>query len=216
MMLPSIRSGVGSAPWGTRRLPTHEAIAKQRIASGLGAQIRDLRKAKRITLQGLAVTIGRSVGYVSQLERDLSSVDIEVLHAIADALGVGINWFFQDADIGPLNERDVVVRRGARRQLNFTGSGLHEELLSPNLSGPFEMILTKYPPGTATGGKPYSRPVEQAGLVLSGALELELGDNLYQLEAGDSFAFSGRDAHLSRNTGDIEAQVLWVISPPTY
>ena len=51
---------------------------------GLGAQIRDLRKAKRMTLQAMAGAIGRSVGYVSQLERDLSRLDIETLHAIAD------------------------------------------------------------------------------------------------------------------------------------
>jgi len=183
---------------------------------GLGAQIRDLRKAKRMTLQAMADAIGRSVGYVSQLERDLSRVDIETLHAIADALGVGINWFFAGDTEAPAAERDVIVRKGKRRRLHFTGSGLDEELLSPNLTGPFEMILTTYPPGVATGGAPYSRPVDQAGLVLSGVLELELDGKRYDLEAGDSFAFSGREAHLSRNPGTEDAEVLWVISPPTY
>ena len=184
--------------------------------AGLGARVRELRKAKHMTLQALADAVGRSVGYVSQLERDLSRVDIETLHAISDALGVGINWFFEGDGDASAEERDVIVRRDKRRRLHFTGSGLDEELLSPNLNGPFEMILTTYPPGVATGGTPYSRPVDQAGMVLSGAIELEVEGRRYDLEEGDSFAFSGRQAHLSRNAGTVEARVLWVISPPTY
>ncbi|MBT6094825.1 MAG: helix-turn-helix transcriptional regulator [Rhodospirillaceae bacterium] len=185
-------------------------------SAGLGAQIRDLRKAKRITLQSLAETIGRSVGYVSQLERGLSSVDIETLHAISDALGVGINWFFEEGEAAPSDERDIIVRRDKRRRLHFTGSGLDEELLSPNLSGPFEMIITTYPPGVASGVSAYSRPTDQAGLVLAGELILEHEQKSYELKAGDSFQFSGWDAHRSYNPGTIETKVLWVISPPTY
>jgi transcriptional regulator with XRE-family HTH domain len=186
------------------------------VPSGLGAQIRDLRKAKRMTLQTLADAIGRSLGYVSQLERNLSSVDIATLHAISDTLGVGINWFFEADTKAPVSERDVVVRRDKRRHLHFTGSGLDEELLSPNLNGPFEMIVTTYPPGIATGETAYSRPTDQAGLVLSGEIILELDNRTYELAAGDSFAFSSGNAHRSCNPGSVEAKVLWVISPPAY
>ena len=61
----------------------------------LASSIRELRKIRTLTLQGLSDKIGRSVGYVSQIERNISDVSIPVLKEIAEALDVNINWFFQ-------------------------------------------------------------------------------------------------------------------------
>jgi len=182
----------------------------------VGVQVRELRRARGLTLQQLADTIGRSVGYVSQVERGISSVDIENLHGIAGALGVGINWFFQGDGAGSADERGVVVRRGRRRRLDFPGAGITEELLSPSLNGAFEVILGTFQPGAATGEKNYSRPGEEAGFILKGSLELWVGERHYQLEAGDSFQFPLSEPHRSRNPGETETVVLWVIAPPTY
>ena len=117
----------------------------------IGEQIRDLRKAKRMTINELASRIDRSIGYVSQIERGLSAVTINVLQQIAGALDVQISWFFQGNANAPKEERDLIVRRANRRRLRFGGSGVTEELLSPNLSGQIELILTRFEPGGRTG-----------------------------------------------------------------
>lgn len=182
----------------------------------VGAQVRDLRRARGMTIQALADAIGRSVGYVSQIERDISAVSIPTLKGIADALGVQINWFFQGSAALPAAERDVVVRAGNRRRLDFTGTGVVEELLSPNLSGAFELVLGTFAPGATTGATPYARTGEEAGIVLKGSLEVWLGDRHFIVEEGDAFTFSLTEPHRSRNSGATEAVVLWVIAPPAY
>jgi len=182
----------------------------------VGDLIRELRRAKGLTLSDLAERIGRSIGYVSQVERNLSAVTIPALKAISDALGVQITWFFHGDDDAPEEERDIVVRAGARRTLRYPGTGLREELLSPNLSREIELILTSLEPGASSGEAPYSRTGEEAGLVLSGELELHVGDKRFHLTAGDSFAFESDAPHWCHNPGTETTEVVWVITPPSY
>lgn len=182
----------------------------------VGEQIRDLRKVRGLTVQGLADKIGRSVGYVSQIERNLSDVSIPVLHEIASALDVSINWFFQGTAVAPADERDVVVRRENRRVLEFTGTGMREELLSPNFSGTFEMIMGTFEPGAATGPEKYSRSGEVGGYLISGTLELVVGDRQLQIRPGDAFTYAADEPHRCWNPGEDVATVLWVVAPPSY
>jgi transcriptional regulator with XRE-family HTH domain len=182
----------------------------------VGEQIRDLRKAKNMTITGLADLIGRSVGYISQVERNISPVPIDRLKEFAEALGVQITWFFQGGTTGPEAERDYIVRRSDRRKLTFTDSGVTEELLSPNLSGDFEMIRTTYAPRAKTGNANYIRPCEEAAHVIEGRLEIWIGERHCMLDSGDSITFDGREPHSSANPDDSPATVMWVMSPPTY
>lgn len=182
----------------------------------VGNQIRDLRKAKNLTITDLADKIGRSVGYISQIERNITSVGIDRLKEISEALEVQINWFFQGGSSGPADERDLIVRREDRRHLTFPGSGIHEELLSPNLSGDFEMVMTTYAPHSSTGEELYSRPCQEAALVIEGRLEVTIGDRIYMLNEGDSITFDGSKPHRSANPDDTPARAVWTMSPPTY
>ena len=107
--------------------------AEDSKASQLGELIRDLRRARGMTLQELADEIGKSVGYVSQVERNKSTLTIAALMSISRALGVPMNWFFQNSGEAASGERDVVVRKSSRRSMQFTNLGIREDLLSPNL-----------------------------------------------------------------------------------
>ncbi len=186
------------------------------VAAPVGELVRDLRKARGLTLQSLADAIGRSVGYVSQIERNLSVISIPVLKEIADALGVSINWFFQGAALSPLHERDYIVRRENRRRLDFTGTGMVEELMSPNLTGAFELILGTFEPGAHTSDEKYARPGEVGGFVVSGAVELAIGEQTFSLRSGDAFTYPSSEPHRCWNDGPEPAVVLWVVSPPSY
>lgn len=181
----------------------------------IGSQIRDLRKAKKITLQQVAAGAGISIGYLSQIERNQSRLPIGVLKKISDILGVHMNWFFQTDSTSPQEERDVVVRRGNRRRLTFTGLGITEELLSPNLSGPLEVLMSTIEPGADSGD--YSHDGAEAGLVLSGTLDLWVSGQFFRLEEGDSFSFKSTDVHRCANPSDSSpTKVVWIITPPHY
>jgi transcriptional regulator with XRE-family HTH domain len=180
----------------------------------IGGQLRDLRKAKRLTLQEVAEQAGISVSYLSQIERNVSRLPIGVLKRISDVLGVHMNWFFQVGPKGALEERDIVVRSGNRRNMSFTGLGITEELLSPNLAGPLELLISTIQPGADS--EYYTHDGADAGLVLAGTLELWVGERHFRLYTGDSFAFPSQEPHRCANLGKRPTKVLWVITPPHY
>jgi transcriptional regulator with XRE-family HTH domain len=180
----------------------------------IGNQIRELRKIKGYTLQHVADAAGISVGYLSQIERERSKLPIGVLKRISDVLGVHMNWFFQVRGGGPPEERDIVDRKQHRRTLTFTGLGIVEELLSPNLSGPLEVLLSTIDPGADSGD--YSHDGVEAGLVLTGTLDLWVAGKFFRLEEGDSFSFKSTDVHRCANPSDVPTKVVWIITPPHY
>lgn len=180
----------------------------------IGTQIRELRKIKNMTLQQLAQAAGISIGYLSQIERNHSQLPIGILRKISDVLGIHMNWFFQSAPDVPAQERDIIVRAHNRRRLTFTGIGIEEELLSPNLSGPLELLLSTIQPGADSGE--YNHDGAEAGLVISGKLDLWVGGQFFQLEKGDSFSFKSTEVHRCANSGTEPAEIVWVITPPHY
>lgn len=180
----------------------------------IGGRIRELRKAHGRTLADVAAAVGISVSYLSQIERDVSRLPIGVLKQIADTLGVHMHWFFRSGNEGPEDERDLIVRAADRRNLTFTGLGITEELLSPNLSGPLELLISTIHPGADS--EFYAHDGAEAGLVMQGTLQLWVGGRQFELDAGDSFAFSSTEAHRCANHGAQPVKVLWVITPPHY
>lgn len=181
----------------------------------LGVQVRELRAAKGQTLQTLAEKTGLSVGYLSQCERGRSKLTVANLLRIARALDVSINWFFQNSGDADAEESGIVVRAKNRRKVRISAAGLTEELLSPSLKGPLELIMSVLEPG-ADSGEAYSHKTDEAGVVISGELELWVGERHFHLGLGDSFAFSGTIPHRWRNPGESTTKVVWVLTPPSY
>lgn len=196
------------SPQRTAPAPTPQQV--------LGFQIRDLRRAKRLTLTELAQRIKRSVGWLSQIERGMAEVSISAMHEIARELDVQISWFFRSETAPDADEIGLVVRKFNRRTMDFHGSGVHEEILSPSISGELLLVETTFAPGARTGDRDRERRGEEAGLVLTGTLQLQVDGKTIQLEAGDSFAFTRRGPHRCHNPGKVPAVVLWVHTPASY
>jgi transcriptional regulator with XRE-family HTH domain len=180
----------------------------------IGEEIRGLRKAQGLTLKQLASAAGISVGYLSEIERNLTRLPIGVLKSICDVFGIHMNWFFRAGKVGPPGERDIVVRVANRPRLSFTGLGITEELLSPNLTGQLELLISTIAPGADSDD--YSHDGSEAGLVLEGTLDLWVDDVHLVIETGDSFAFASTQQHRCANRGTTPTRVLWVITPPHY
>lgn len=180
----------------------------------IGREIRDLRKARGVTLAAMAKASGLSVGYLSLIERDLATPSIKSLHAVSRVFGVTIGWFFEAGD-APEAERDLIVRRARRRRLEYS-VGMLDELLSPNLGGALELLSCHLSPGASSGAEPYTHVGEEAGLVIRGRLELWVDGRKAILEAGDSFGFQSALPHRYCNPGPDETEVIWAITPPSY
>lgn len=195
-------------------IATTSARKESDTASGLLANdLRALRKSRGLTLTEIALKLGRSVGWVSQVERGLSTPSIGDLRAFAELFCVPVSLFF--AHEAPVEaERGVIVRAGRRRRLGTSDSGLVEELLSPDLGGSFEMLRSIFAPG-AELRDPASRPTEEAGYVASGSFDIEIDGIWHKLGEGDSFRFDHKPFRW-RNPGFVPAVVIWVVSPPVY
>lgn len=191
-----------------------EPAALTESDTALGDEIRALRKAHGFTLQQVATAAGISVGYLSEIERNLSRLPIGVLKSICDVFDVHMNWFFRAGKLGPPEERDVVVRAGNRPRLSFPGLGITEELLSPNLTGQLELLISTIAPGADSDD--YTHDGSEAGVVLEGTLDLWIDGDHLVLEPGDSFAFPSTRRHRCANRTQTPTRVLWVITPPHY
>lgn len=179
----------------------------------LARDIRALRKARGLTLSGLAEKLDRSVGWLSQVERGISLPSLADIRALANHFHVPVSLFLAEQEpVG--GEYGVIVRADRRRVLGTSDSGLVEELLSPDLGGSFEIIRSVFAPGTEQAEARH-RGAEEAGYLVSGTLELEIGGVSHELCAGDSFRFR-KEPLRWRNRGTEPAVVIWVVSPPVY
>jgi len=179
----------------------------------LGADIRALRKARDLTLVELSDILGRSVGWLSQVERDKSEPGVNDLRDLAKALDISVSSLF-GAGPAPVNEVGFVVRKDSRRPIGSREAGLVEELLSPDLTDDFEMLHSTFKPG-ARLFPAVSRPTQEVGYILSGQLKLWIGETEFDLLPGDSFRING-ELFRWENPADEPCKVIWVIAPPVY
>lgn len=180
----------------------------------VGEHIRRLRKARNLTLTELSESTGISVGYLSQIERNLSSPTVKTLVDISQALGVTVAWFF-DRIGGENSDEKYIVRQSARPKIRFE-SGIADYLLTTHAVSQLEFIWSTFAPGATSGSEPYQHEGEECGLVLRGRFELTIDNTVYLLEEGDSFSFSSKLPHSYKNTGKEEAVVMWCVTPPTF
>lgn len=179
----------------------------------LGADLRALRKTRSLTLAELADQLGRSVGWLSQVERDKSAPTISDLRHIADALDVSVSMLFRH-DAAPAHEAGYIVRKTARRPIGASVSGLVEELLSPDLTDDFEMVHSTFAAGSKIE-EPVSRPTQEVAYLISGRLNIEIGGVTHTVHPGDSFRIRGEAFRWSNPFPD-PAVAIWVIAPPVY
>ncbi len=183
------------------------------FSASVGHDIRALRKSQGLTLEELALQIGRSTSWLSQVERNISQPSISDLRQLAGQFQKPLGFFFinEQADLA---DRGYVVRAQRRRTLGDGSDGLVETLLSPDLGGEFELFHSRFEPHSLLP-KAILRNTEEAGYVVSGSLTLWIGSKQFELATGDSFRFKN-EAYRWANKSDEAAIVIWVISPPVY
>tara|TARA_B100000767_G_scaffold80783_1_gene77556 strand:- start:454 stop:1035 length:582 start_codon:yes stop_codon:yes gene_type:complete len=179
----------------------------------LGVDLRALRKSRGITLIDLSEKIGRSVGWLSQVERDISSPTINELRQLAKEFQVPISLFFGSSE-AKANEVGRIVRKSARRKIGGGDIGLVEELLSPDLTDDFEVLRSVFNPNAKLENF-VVRPTQEVGYVVSGNLNLWIENEMFELEPGDSFRIRGEQFKWA-NPNNENAIVIWVIAPPIY
>jgi transcriptional regulator with XRE-family HTH domain len=194
-------------PAGTARPAVRRAPAPA-SALRIGARLRRARRRAGMSIGQLAEATDLTKGFISQLERDLTTASVASLVSICNALQIGVGSLFEPA-------RTDLVRRGDRPRINFGGQDVSEWLLTPSTQSRLQVIQGEIEAGGGGGKELYSLPADAEFVhVISGELEVVIEDDCYRLAAGDSLTFSGRDPHTWRNpSGSERAVVLWVLTP---
>ena len=197
---------------GGKRLSKLAAKAEPAMDVAVGQRIRDLRRTRAMSLEAVAARTDLSIGFLSQIERGLSSPSLRVLATLADVLGVGIAGLF-GAKVNAAAAPDAIVTRERQRaELNLWRTGISKQLLSPAGSeGRLNLFLVHMEPGGSTGDELYTHDGEEAGLVIEGEMKLTVDAESWTLKHGDSFRFASRRPHrFSNPSRNSKAVVLWV------
>jgi transcriptional regulator with XRE-family HTH domain len=178
----------------------------------VGERLRLIRTARRCTLREVAERAGLSESFLSQVERGRTSASISSLRRIADGLGISIADLFETG--GPAEPR--VLRRADRPSLAFGILG-RKMLLTPRPLHHLEVFTGELEVGGSTGAEPYAHgDSEELFVVLRGTVRLELGADEHELAPGDSIRYWSSTPHRISNANDEPAEVMWIISPPSY
>jgi len=181
--------------------------------SEVGWRIRSIRTRKRLTLRALSEECGLSVGFLSQIERGLSSFSISSLRSICQALDVSLadvlvmsneagNAVFVDP------RHSAITKADNRSHVSLSDSSITYRFLSTGLPARrFEAVVGAMAPGSHS--EPHSHEGEEFGYVLRGSIELLSDDDRHTLGVGDSYHLIASTRHAC-SAGSDGAEVLWV------
>jgi transcriptional regulator with XRE-family HTH domain len=189
-----------------------ESLTSNESGVDVGGQLRSIRRLRHRTLKEVADRAGLSESFLSQVERGRTSASISSLQRIASALGVEVSDVFSFNGV----DRPRVVNRAARPKITFGTLG-RKALLTPKPFHSVEVVAAEFDAGGSTGEEPYAHgDSEEVFFVVKGEVELYLGGETFALEAGDSAQYRSSTPHRVRNRGSVRAEVLFIISPPSY
>jgi transcriptional regulator with XRE-family HTH domain len=195
----------GARTWSVRALRSPD------VAGALGSRIRMLRQQRGLTLAGLAAIVGVSRSFLSQVENGFCNPSLETLRRLASALGVPMFSLLDE----PRPNR-VVVRRGERKRIRAPHARVEYELLSPDLQRNIEMLSLELDPGEATSASPCGHGGEECAIVIRGLARVELGDEYFDLEQGDTIYFDAQIPHRVINIGRTRLWMISAITPPSF
>jgi len=177
----------------------------------IGEKLKQLRLQNELTQEDLGSRCDLSKGFISQVERGLTSPSIATLVDILECLGSNLNEFFQD----PINVK-TVYRQEDIYSAQDDELGYKINWIVPNAQKhTMEPITVRLrSKGRTEEHKPY--PGEVFGYVTAGTVILHVGKQHWRVKKGDCFYFVASEVYYLENTATQDAVVLWVTSPPNF
>jgi transcriptional regulator with XRE-family HTH domain len=201
----------------------------------LGQRIREERRKLNLTLDQVSQSTGLSKSFLSQIERTTAEPSISTIKKIARVFGISVYQLFMDETensnfLGHLPSKETeadkkkdfvkdikIVKANQRKRFILPSSNISHELITPDLNRQIEMLYIRLSPGDNTGREPVIDAIgEKCFLVLKGALEFRIKDNLYQLNMGDSIYFPADFPYSYRGIGNEFIEALCVLTPPWF
>jgi transcriptional regulator with XRE-family HTH domain len=183
------------------------------MSNEFGEKIKRLRVAHHMSLGDLAEKVQTSRSFLSQLEQGKSLPSLGTLKAIADAFDVTVGSLVDE----PKEVKSPLVKVADRPKVNQLQTGiLIESLTYREMHKTLQPLILTLQPGANSGYEGYIHKGQEFGFVVKGKMTVELDDNTYEMNAGDSIYFDSSRPHRFVNNSDGETVAVWVITPPTF
>ena len=186
----------------------------------IGTRLRAVREGKGLSQRELAQRAGLTNGTVSMIEQNKTSPSVSSLKCLLDAIPMPLSEFFSEVEengapkyfyaadeLTELSPQAAGYDAGARVSLRQLGQAARHSI---------QMLHETYPPGADTGPDMLKHEAEEAGIVVSGIIEVMVADKSRVLNAGDGYLFDSRLPHRFRNIGDSDCVIISACTPPTF
>jgi len=178
--------------------------------AAIGSRLRAARRSQQLTIDQLATATALTKGFISRIERDMTSPSVSTLVSLCEVLHVSIGDLFASSDV------ELVTAAGAPH-INLGGNGANERLLTPRRESRLQVVRSTVSPGGSGGSQLYTinSPVDVVH-VLSGSITMQFSDRTWSLMPGDSLTFDGREPHNWQADLDEETELLWILAPSAW
>ena len=176
----------------------------------LGEKIKELRNKQGLTQAELADRAELSKGFISQLERDMTSPSIATLEDLLQCLGTTLGEFFneeQEEEQIVFTEEDFFVKKDEeyKNQIKWIIPNAQKNCMEP-----IHLLLEKG--GETCPDNPHEG--EEFGYILKGKVEIHLGKRICIAQKGDAFYYRADKTHYLK--GIERTELIWVTSPPSF
>jgi transcriptional regulator with XRE-family HTH domain len=194
---------------GFRLVGRHKSKAADTGTAVLGERVRQLRKARGLTLKDLGAAAGLSHGFLSQLERGQAQPSLSTLDDIAAALGIDTAALVSPTSSGLARH----VRRADAPTYSFdTNAGGTVTVRA--LTGPNSLMKVTENVGSFTRSEGMAHPGEEVVYIVEGEVEIEIGGKVFLLRAGDVLNFDCSVEHTYRAVGETPPRFLVIAADP--
>ena len=175
----------------------------------IGQRIKQLRTQNKLTLEELASRCELSKGFISQVERDLTSPSIATLSDIVEALGINLAQFFKEEREEKLvfTQEDFFIDEKEECTIHWIVPNAQKNDMEP-------ILLDLKPSQKSDIISPHNG--EEFGYVLNGKVSLVINNKKYVVKKGQTFYIKGLHDHYILNDTKSDAKVLWVCNPPIF
>ncbi|MDY0291460.1 MAG: XRE family transcriptional regulator [Desulfuromonadaceae bacterium] len=177
----------------------------------IGKKLKNARLKNEMTIEILAQKSMVSSNMISRIERGLTTPSVEILMKLAEVFGMSISYFVEEAEKG---STVVYTKAGEGEPIFFFQDKHHIISLTQGLRDPgFTVFYDTVQSGCCSGEEDMVHTGEEFALVVAGQMEFNIDGATYVLDKGDSVCFKANLPHRWINGADVEAIVLWVVSP---
>ncbi|MFS2087288.1 helix-turn-helix domain-containing protein [Paenarthrobacter nicotinovorans] len=182
-------------------------VEPSNVPVAIGSRIRAARQAQRLTIEQVADATGLTKGFLSRVERDLTSPSVASLVTLCQVLSVSVGDLFAAPETH-------LTRRDDGPRISLGGRGIVERLLTARSERRLQILQATIEPRGRGENELYAVDCDVDVLhVVKGRIKLILTNEEYDLEEGDTLSFPGREPHTWINPTDETVEVLWVLVP---